>query len=75
MDIDSKLICLKLTKAIIGLVQVDGERNLKKFLENMDSNHQVQIHALFINKKDGCKMTRLIIYIDDGGIFTDEEEK
>jgi hypothetical protein len=29
---------------------------------------------LFIKNQDGCKKTYLIIYVDDGGIFTDEEE-
>jgi hypothetical protein len=30
--------------------------------------------GLFITSQDGCKITYLFIYIDDGGIFTDEEE-
>jgi hypothetical protein len=29
---------------------------------------------LFVKNQDGCKKKCLIIYVDNGGIFTDEEE-
>jgi hypothetical protein len=29
--------------------------------------------CLFNKKQDGCKKIYLIIYVDEGGIFTDEE--
>jgi hypothetical protein len=45
IDVDPKTQCLKLAKAIYGLVQDNGGRSLKKFCQNLASNHQEKIHA------------------------------
>jgi Reverse transcriptase (RNA-dependent DNA polymerase) len=68
IDVYPKTQCLKLTKAIYGLVQAARQWWKLGFKPSRADP------CLFIKNQDGCKKTYLIIYVDYGGIFTDEEE-
>ena len=76
--IDSKNYCVKLKKAIYGLVQA-ARQWWKKFKASMAKLYffpSIIDPCLFIKKKEGSTVAFVIIYVDDGGIIgTDEDIK
>jgi hypothetical protein len=76
ITIDPKTQCLNLSNAIYGIVQAARQwwKKLKEVLGALGFQPSRADTYHFIQNKDGCKMTYLIIYVGDGGIFTDEQE-
>jgi Reverse transcriptase (RNA-dependent DNA polymerase) len=65
IDVDLKTQCLKLTKAIYGLVQAARQwwKKLKEFLSELGFKPSRAYTCLFIKNQDGCKKTYLVIYV------------
>jgi hypothetical protein len=68
--------CLELKKAIYGLVQAARQwwKKFKKVIEGMDYKQSAADPCLFVKHgKNGEKNSFIIIYVDDGGIFSTED--
>ena len=75
-ELNSKTHCLKLTKAIYGLVQA-ARQWWKKFKDVLGELGYIPSRAdpcLFIRHYETGRRSFLIVYVDDGGIFSSKEE-
>ena len=72
--IDSTTHCLKLLKALYGLVQAARQwwKKFKEVMKTIDFEPSPADPCLFINNTKG-KKAFVIIYVDDGGIFSTKE--
>jgi Reverse transcriptase (RNA-dependent DNA polymerase) len=73
MDITTKTHCCKLKKAIYGLVQAAHQwrKKFKEVLLQMGYKPSLADPCLFY--QDNPPRSFIIIYVDDGGIFSDDE--
>jgi hypothetical protein len=73
--IDTKLNCLKLKKAIYGLVQAARQwwKKFKEVLQSLDYYPSKADPCLFIRNDTKGNRSFLIIYVDDGGILSTQE--
>jgi hypothetical protein len=74
--VDSTTHCLKLKKAIYGLVQAARQwwKKFKEVLSKLDYYASRADPCLFIRKDKNYKYSYLIVYVDDGGIFGSSED-
>jgi hypothetical protein len=73
-DVNPKTQCLRLHKAIYGLVQA-ARQWWKKFKETLSTLHYYPSKAdpcLFIKDEGTHKKSFLMVYVDDGGIFSSD---
>jgi Reverse transcriptase (RNA-dependent DNA polymerase)/gag-polypeptide of LTR copia-type len=72
-DLNEKDFCCELKKAIYGLVQAARQwwKKFKTVIQNMGYKQSKADPCLFI--KEGTTKSFIIIYVDDGGIFSTEE--
>jgi transposase InsO family protein len=72
-DISEKTHCLELKKAIYGLVQAARQwwKKFKQVILDMGYKPSLADPCLFY--KDGNPKSFIIIYVDDGGIFSDDK--
>jgi Reverse transcriptase (RNA-dependent DNA polymerase) len=73
MDISTKTHCCKLKKAINGLVQAARQwwKKFKEVLLKMGNKPSLADPCLFYRDKPNRSF--IIIYVDDGGIFSDDQ--
>jgi hypothetical protein len=75
-QVNSKDYCLELKKAIYGLVQAARQwwKKFKLVIQDMGYKQSEADPCLFVRKGNkGQKDAFIIIYVDDGGIFSSED--
>jgi Reverse transcriptase (RNA-dependent DNA polymerase) len=75
-EVNPKSYCVKLQKAIYGLVQAARQwwKKFTKALQKLCYEPSKVDPCLFINTKNKNKPSYIILYVDDGGIFGTEDE-